>query len=160
MHISGSTTDGGRALVSRQLDGGPGVAGGHEVGVLPRGGVDTPARLVQVAVGVSREGVVGVHGGHAVGPAGRLHGGEGGGGGHLVAGAELGPGRVPTEAVDRDPVSVVAQQDTLGGVGGSSGGTSLGAVDVGVVVVFPALGRVAQARVQAGALVSQRAVSV
>ena len=113
------------------------------------------ARLVQVAVGVGREGVVGVHGGHGVGPADRLHGGEGGGAGDLVAGGELSPRRVSTEAVDRDPVIVVAQQDTLGGVSGSGSRPSLGAVDVAVVVIFPSLGRVTQARVQASALVSQ-----
>ena len=160
--ISVRTTERGPALVSSPLDGCPGVAGGHEVGVLPRGGVHGSTRLVQVAVGVGREGVVGVHGGHAVGPAGRLHGGEGGGGGHLVAGGELSPGRVPTEAVHRDPVIVVAEQDTLGGVAGSGGGPGIGAVDVGVVVIFPPLGGVAQAGVQPGPLVSQgqRAVSV
>ena len=160
--ISGSTTDRGRALVSSPLDGCPGVAGGHEVGVLPRGGVDGSTRLVQVAVGVSRESVIAVGAGHVVGPADGLHGGEGGGGGHLVAGGELGPGRVPTEAVHRNPVIVVAEQDTLGGVAGSGGGPGIGAVDVGVVVIFPPLGGVAKAGVQPGPLVSegQRAVSV
>ena len=140
--LSGSTAEGGPALVSRPLDGGPGVASGHEVGVLPRGRVNTPARLVQVAAGVRGEGVVAVGPGHAVGPADRLHGGEGGGGGHLVAGAELSPGRVPAEAVDRDPVFVVAQQDTLRGVRGSSGSSCSSTVDVGVVVVLPRVGNV------------------
>ena len=140
--ISGSTTDRGRALVSSPLDGCPGVAGGHEVGVLPRGGVDGSTRLIQVAVEVSRESVVAVGAGHAVGPADGLHGGEGGGGGHLVAGGELGPGRVPTEAVHRNPVIVVAEQDTLGGVAGSGGGPGIGAVDVAVVVILTRVGNI------------------
>ena len=51
---SSSTAVGSLALISSKLDWCPGVAGGHEVGVLPRAGVDGSTRLVQVAVGVSR----------------------------------------------------------------------------------------------------------
>ena len=104
---SGGTTETGGALVPRPLDGCPGVAGGHEVGVLPRAGVHGPAGLVQVTVRASREGVVTVGGGHAVRPADGHHVCEGGGGGDFVAGGELHTTRVLTQPVHWDSESEV-----------------------------------------------------